>query len=146
MNTLIPMSLFMLFTFFMQRRDQKAIAALTVEEKARLMDQQISSSAIVSLLPVIGMLGYVAFTTVCNPSIFGMSVALVIYMLFIFASTAYTSHAVIQKQLLKASLPESFIRHRSRSAMLQTLAMGVFLAWIMGSYFFSMREIDALTP
>lgn len=136
----------MLFTFFMQRRDQRAIADLTVEGKVRLMDQQTSSSVIVSLPPVIGLLGYVAFTTVFNPSIFGMSVALVIYIVFIFASTAYTTHAVIQKQLLKASLPESFIRHRSRAAMLQTLAMGIFLSWLMGNYFFTMRDINAHLP
>ena len=131
MNTLIPLGLFLVIQMAIQHFDRKAQASLSNDEKAKLLDGTsrfyfIQMAPTVILLLVFGGFMYL------KPSTSVMSVGLAIYILLIAASSIISQRMMV-RNLSMIGLPENYVKHRARLAIIQSASMILFLSWLLGS-------------
>ena len=131
MNTIIPLGLFLVIQMAIHHYDRKAQASLSNEDKVKLLDGSSQSYFIQMIPTVILLLAFGGFAYL-KPSGFVMSVGLVIYILLIAASSIISQRMMVRK-LSTIGLPESYVNHCGKSAIIQSASMILFLSWILGS-------------
>lgn len=111
-----------------QHLNRKAMLALSIEEKARLLDYS-SGFAIWRFLPIIVLIfGFSGFMYL-KPSIGGIKTGLLIYLALILG-VSIASNLVLQKKYRELDLPEPYIRTTAIGSGLTILFMTGYFAWI----------------
>ena len=131
MNTLIPVGLFLVIQMAIQHFDRKSQTFLSNDEKAKILDGT-SQFYIMQMAPIVVLFFAFGGFMYLKPSISVMSVGLAIYILLIAASSIITQRMMVRK-LSMIGLPENYVKHRARSAIIQSASMILFLSWILGS-------------
>lgn len=111
-----------------QHLNRKAMLALSIEEKARLLDYS-SGFAIWRLLPIIVLIfGFSGFMYL-KPSIGGIKTGLLIYLVLILG-VSIASNLILQKKYRELGLPEPYIRTTLIGSAATIVLMIGYFAWI----------------
>jgi hypothetical protein len=127
-NNLIPLATFFVGIMAVQHFNRKAMLTLSVEDKARLVDYA-SGFAIWRLLPIIVLIfGFSGFMYL-KPSIGGIKMGLLIYLMLILG-VSIVSSLILQKKYRKLGLPENYIRTTLIGSAATIVFMIGYFAWI----------------
>jgi|GEM_PF-5491919 len=127
-NSLIPLAAFFVGIMVVQHFNRKAMLALSIEEKARLLDYS-SGFAIWRFLPIIVLIfGFSGFMYL-KPSIGGIKAGLLIYLALILG-VSIASNLILQKKYRELGLPEHYIRTTLIGSAATILFMIGYFAWI----------------
>jgi len=139
MNTLIPLGLFLVVQVMIQHHERKAQRLLSNDDKVKLLDGS-SGFYFLQMLPTLVLLFAFAGFMFLKPSIPVMSAGLIVYIVLVGVSSLI-SQRMMTKKLSTFGLPDSYVKHRGRSALIQSAAMIVFLSWILGSTLWTFRKL-----
>jgi len=140
MNTLIPLGIFLIIQMTIRHYNQKAQPTLSVEDKAKLLDQ-LSGFYLQQMLPIVVLLLAFGVFMYLDPSIFAMAVGLFIYVALIGLSSIYNQRMIVKK-LSSINLPDGYIAHRKKFSLIQTFSLILFLTWILGSTIWTMHGLN----
>lgn len=130
-TTIIGLGLFLIIQMTIQHFNRKAQASLSNDDKVKLLDGT-SQFYFIELAPTVVLLLAFGGFMYLKPSISVMSVGLVVYILLVAASSIVSQRMMVRK-LSTIGLPENYVKHRGRSAIIESVSIILFLSWILGS-------------
>jgi hypothetical protein len=133
-NTMIPMATFLVVNFAVQayitRSYRASLAAMTPEEKVKLMEAQSTgsnASGLLMVMFVVALAGLNAFNLALTKWFVPLFAAIIVLFLIL---QAYTSRAS-GKRMEAAGVPAAYTNMRRRQSLVGTTLMFVFMGWLI---------------